>query len=160
MNSEDTGTLQALKALDSIESKIEQVKVAYQQFYTTIGIESAWKGLLDGAKNVINTLNSLPKLFGKIPIAALGAISSVISLIKTIGAKAIVNLASIIGAGLKSGLVNSANEAENTAENIFTRIINRLTNKLPLAREAGQKIGKEFQAGARESENTTNVETS
>jgi len=29
-NSEDTGTLQALKALDSIEAKIEQVRVAYQ----------------------------------------------------------------------------------------------------------------------------------
>jgi len=29
-NSEDTGTLQALKALDSIETKTEQVRVAYQ----------------------------------------------------------------------------------------------------------------------------------
>jgi TP901 family phage tail tape measure protein len=29
-NSEDTGTLQALKALDSIESKTEQVRVSYQ----------------------------------------------------------------------------------------------------------------------------------
>jgi len=28
-NSEDTGTVQALKALDSLESKIEQVRVAY-----------------------------------------------------------------------------------------------------------------------------------
>jgi hypothetical protein len=29
MNSEDTGTLQALKALDSIETKTEQVRLAY-----------------------------------------------------------------------------------------------------------------------------------
>jgi len=28
-NSEDVGTLQAIKALDSIESKLEQVRVAY-----------------------------------------------------------------------------------------------------------------------------------
>lgn len=83
-NSEDVGTLQALKALDSLESKINQVQVAYQQFYTTIGIESAWKTFLDGTKSVINTLNSLPKLFGKIPVNAIAAISSVISVIKTV----------------------------------------------------------------------------
>ena len=62
-NSEDVGTLQALKALDSIEVKTEQVRVAYQQFYTTIGMQDVWKTFLDGAKNVINTLNRLPKLF-------------------------------------------------------------------------------------------------
>lgn len=83
-NSEDVGTLQALKALDSLESKINQVQVAYQQFYTTIGIESVWKSFLDGAKNVIDTLNSLPKLFNAIPLNAIAAISSVISVIKSV----------------------------------------------------------------------------
>ena len=66
-NSEDTGTLQALKSLDSIESKLEQVKVAYQQFYTTIGGEVIWKGALDAARGFVDYLNGLPKLFGKIP---------------------------------------------------------------------------------------------
>lgn len=84
-NSEDTGTLQALKALDSIESKIEQVRVAYQQFYTTIGAEGAWKGFLDGAKNVLDTLNGLPKLFDTIPIGAISVIGSILSLIKNAG---------------------------------------------------------------------------
>lgn len=82
--SEDTGTLQALKALDSLESKLNQVQVAYQQFYTTIGIEDVWKGFLDGAKNVINTLNSFPKLFGKIPVGAVAAIYNVITLVKSV----------------------------------------------------------------------------
>lgn len=82
--SEDTGTLQALKALDSLESKINQVQVAYQQFYTTIGIEDVWKGFLDGAKNVINTLNSFPKLFGKIPVGAVAAIYNIITLVKSV----------------------------------------------------------------------------
>jgi TP901 family phage tail tape measure protein len=62
-NSEDTGTLQALKALDSIESKMNQVQVAAQQFYTTIGAEGVWKGALDGITNYINTLNNFGKLF-------------------------------------------------------------------------------------------------
>ena len=83
-NSEDVGTLQALKALDSLESKINQVQVAYQQFYTTIGIENAWKTFLDGTRNVIDTLNSLPKLFNAIPLNAIAAISSVISVIKSV----------------------------------------------------------------------------
>ena len=83
-NSEDVGTLQALKAMDSLESKINQVQVAYQQFYTTIGIESAWKTFLDGTRSVIDTLNSLPKLFNAIPLNAIAAISSVILVIKSV----------------------------------------------------------------------------
>ena len=83
LNSEDIGTLQALKALDSLESKINQVQVAYQQFYTTVGIEDVWKTLLDSTKNVIDTLNSLPKVFGKIPAGAIAAIANLVSLIKT-----------------------------------------------------------------------------
>ena len=81
--SEDAGTIQYLKTLDSLETKINQVQVAYQQFYTTIGAEGIWKAFLDGAKNVIETLNNLPKLFGKVPLGALTIIYDIISLIKT-----------------------------------------------------------------------------
>lgn len=83
LNSEDIGTLQALKSLDSLETKINQVQVAYQQFYTTVGIEDVWKALLDSTKNVIDTLNSLPKVFGKIPAGAIAAIANLVALIKT-----------------------------------------------------------------------------
>ena len=81
-NSEDIGTIQALKALDSIESKLNQVQVAYQQFYTTIGAEGVWKGALDGIRNFIDNLNSLPKVFGKIPVNAFAVILDAISLVK------------------------------------------------------------------------------
>lgn len=83
-NSEDVGTLQALKAMDSLESKLNQVQVAYQQFYTTIGIENVWKGFLDGTKSVIDTLNGLPKVFGVVPVNAAAMAYTVISLVKTI----------------------------------------------------------------------------
>jgi len=83
-NSEDVGTLQALKAMDSIESKMNQVQVAAQQFYTTIGAEGVWKGALDGIKNYINGLNNLPKAFNTVPIGALAMVANLISGIKTL----------------------------------------------------------------------------
>lgn len=88
-DSEDVGDIQALKALDSIETKLEQVKVAYQEMYTTIGAEDAWKGILDGLKNFMNTLNGLPKLFGKVPIGAVAMIADVIKVIKDLGMSAL-----------------------------------------------------------------------
>lgn len=119
-NSEDTGTVQALKSLDSIETKIEQVRVAYQQFYTTIGVENVWKGALDGIRNYIDTLNNLPKLFGKIPIGALAVITDTVMLFKDLG-KQILN--SIAGA----------------VQNIFP--IDKLKDN---AKEAGEVVGKQF----------------
>ena len=80
--SEDTGTLQALKALDSLESKINQVQVAYQQFYTSIGVEQVWKTSLDWIKNFIDGLNSLPKAFGVIPLNAASVIYDTITILK------------------------------------------------------------------------------
>lgn len=94
-SSEDTGTLQALKALDSLETKLNQVQVAYQQFYTTIGVEEVWKTFLDGTKNVIDTLNNLPKLFGKAPLGAVAVIYDIISLIKNVALKGLEEIASI-----------------------------------------------------------------
>ena len=93
--SEDTGTLQALKALDSLETKLNQVQVAYQQFYTTIGVEGIWKTFLDGTKNVIDTLNNLPKLFGKVPVGAIAVIYDIISLIKTVALNGLSEIATI-----------------------------------------------------------------
>ena len=84
-DSEDTGTLQTLKSLDSIESKLNQVQVAYQQFYTSIGAESAWKTALDGIRNFIDSLNNLPKAFEKIPLGAATVVIDAISIIRTIG---------------------------------------------------------------------------
>lgn len=103
-NSEDVGTLQALKALDSIESKLSQVQVAYQQFYTTIGAENIWKGALDGIRNFVDGLNSLPKAFDKIPIGAAGVIIDTISLIKTVALNGLAAIATQFKSNLNSHL--------------------------------------------------------
>ena len=84
LNSEDVGTLQALEYLDSLEAKIEQVQVAYQQFYTTIGVQDAWKSTLGWIRNIIDNLNNLPKVFGKLPVSAGIAIANLISVIKNL----------------------------------------------------------------------------
>ncbi len=127
-NSEDIGTLQALKAMDSLESKINQVQVAYQQFYTTIGIEDAWKGFLDQTKNVIDNLNHLPKLFDKIPVAALVVISNLITLIRGILHNAMSNFASILNEALQEAAQNSGAYGERTAQNWVDRLIQKIRN--------------------------------
>ena len=116
-NAEDTGTLQALKALDSIESKTEQVRVAYQQFYTTIGAENVWKGFLDNTKNVINTLNGLPKLFDKIPLGAIAAIANVITLIKALLTRGIQGIASIWTNAISKTTADMSNQGQATGRN-------------------------------------------
>ena len=84
LNSEDVGTLQALEYLDSLQAKIEQVQVAYQQFYTTIGVQDVWKSALGWIRNIIDNLNNLPKVFGKLPVSAGIAIANLISVIKNL----------------------------------------------------------------------------
>jgi len=130
-DSEDVGTLQALKALDSIESKLNQVQVAYQQFYTTLGAEDLWKGLLDGTTNFINTLNGLPKLFGKIPIGAATVIADAISLIKTVA----LNGLSAIATQFKSHLDGHVESLD--------------------LRGKGQKAGNDFNEGLRQGLSTS-----
>jgi len=80
--SEDVGTLQALDALDSLSSKLNQVQVAYQQFYTSIGAENVWKGALDGIRGFIDSLNDLPKLFDIIPVSAITVLYDAVTLIR------------------------------------------------------------------------------
>lgn len=140
-NSEDTGTLQALKALDSIESKIEQVRVAYQQFYTTVGIENVWKGALDGLKNYINYLNSLPKLFSKFPLSALAVASNVIGILKMLGE----HLIGTIAQAWEKGLTKSQQEAQKT--NAGEEIINQLNEKNEAIRNAGREAGRAMGQG-------------
>jgi TP901 family phage tail tape measure protein len=70
-NSQDAATLQTLKTMDSIETKINQLKVAFQEFYTNTGVEELIKGIIEYVTSLINTFNDMPKLFGKIPAAAL-----------------------------------------------------------------------------------------
>lgn len=127
LNSEDVGTLQALEYLDSLEAKVNQVQVAYQQFYTTIGIEEAWKSALGFVRQFIDSLNSLPKVFGKIPINAANAIYTVVSLAKN----------SLLGL-----LAQLASQ--------FRAILEQMkTDGTRIGREIGEQTGKSAQEGMR-----------
>lgn len=124
-NSEDVGTLQALKAMDSIESKMNQVQVAAQQFYTTLGAEGVWKGALDGIKNYINGLNSLPKLFGKLPLGAIQVIVDSINIIKGILLNGLYTIASLIKKTFNDTATNvDQSQYETLGENIIGSVKN------------------------------------
>ena len=146
-NSEDVGTLQALKAMDSLESKINQVQVAYQQFYTTIGAENIWKTLLDGTTNFINTLNGLPKLFDKIPIGAIAAISNVVGLIKSILISSLSNLATLWAQYTKQATLSFAESGQKAGNSWVSNLINEIKNGAGKAQQAGQDVAKAFVDG-------------
>ena len=83
-DSSDAGDLQMLKTLDSVDAKIEQMKVTIQEFYTSSGIEQMYKNILDTITNVISAANDMPKAFGKIPLTAMAVGMSIVSTIKSV----------------------------------------------------------------------------
>lgn len=89
-DSEGAGTLQFNKTIDSIETRLTNLKTAWQLFYTDSGIEEAIKWVITGLTNILNRLNKLPKLIKGIPTNALTTIASIISGVKLL-AQAIVN---------------------------------------------------------------------
>lgn len=149
-DSEDTGTLQALKALDSIESKTEQVRVAYQQMYTTIGAENIWKGLLDGTRNVINTMNGLPKLFGKIPIGAIAMAADIIKVIKDLGLKALGGISAIWAKILPDNVMEEKGQAAGRA--FANAIKGAITESSDGLKEAGREAAIKTAEGAKEAQ--------
>lgn len=143
-NSEDTGTIQALKALDSIESKMNQVQVAAQQFYTTIGAEGVWKGALDGIKNYINTLNGMPKIFGKIPVTAGVMVMDAINLIKNIALHSLAGMAQIFRQLMdptQGGVAAQASSnMEQQGQGMVQSYINGIVSRQPAVRDAFKQL--------------------
>lgn len=82
-NSQDSGTLQTLKTMDSISSKLEQLKTSFQEFYTSTGVQNLIKSILDLATNVVKRLNSVDKFFNKLPVIALAQIANIVRGVKT-----------------------------------------------------------------------------
>lgn len=60
-NAEDAGTLQYLKTMDSIETKLQQVKTAWTQLYSSMGLEKLFKGALDVTTKILQNFNKLGK---------------------------------------------------------------------------------------------------
>ena len=84
-NSEDAALIQQLKTMDSLQAKMNQLKVTFQEFYTSTGVEDLIKWTVDGITNIISRLNDMPKVFGKLPVAALAIIVKIISGVKAAG---------------------------------------------------------------------------
>ena len=125
-NAEGVGDIQAATTLEGLEAKINQVNVALQEFYTTLGIESGWKILLDSARNVLNTLNEMPKLFGKIPAAAIVVVMNIINLVKGALLKGVQSLATIWMQALNNAKKDteiSAQEQQKAGENWINNFI-------------------------------------
>ena len=123
-NSEDAALVQTLKTMDSLETKIQNVKNAFQGFYGNLGLENVFKGALDVITNVINRLNAMPKAFDKIPIAAIGMVANIINVIKTLGTTLITvttakwqQISEIIKENIAKGFKEGTDEGTQYAEN-------------------------------------------
>lgn len=56
-DAEDEGVIQTLTAMDSLETKITQVKTAWQEMYVSSGIEAPMKAIVGGLANALSTMN-------------------------------------------------------------------------------------------------------
>ena len=67
-NSEDAGLLQYAKTLDSLETKMNNIKTSFQQFYMSIFNGEDFKNILDIINNVIKSLNRVGPLLGSLNV--------------------------------------------------------------------------------------------
>lgn len=67
-NAENASAAQVAKTLDSLESKINQLKNAWQQLYLSLGIEKFLKGTYEWLTRIITTIGNLGFLKGVIPM--------------------------------------------------------------------------------------------
>lgn len=74
-NSEDASTLQVLKTMDSIDYKSQQLQTTLQSLYTSTGVETFYKGILDGANQLVKTFTDMPTLFN-LPIPAMMSVAT------------------------------------------------------------------------------------
>lgn len=118
-DSEGAGTSQFNKTIDSIETRLTNLKTAWQLFYTDSGIEEAIKWAITGLTNILNRLNKLPKLAKIIPLNALTMIASIISGVKLL-AQAITNkiIAAIeqVREKARQAIRDTEQEANNSAD--------------------------------------------
>lgn len=133
-DSANAGDIQTLKTLDSIDAKIERMKVTIQEFYTSSGLQDLYKGILDTITNVVSAANSLPKIFDKIPAMALLIGTKIISVIK--------NVLKLIIADAQASLELMKKHTSN--------IFNSLAGKAGQSgRESGQEYARNFNEGAK-----------
>jgi hypothetical protein len=60
----------------------------------------------------------MPKLFGKIPIAAINAIGSIVTLVKSLGVTLLSGIAKVFGEGLAKGITTGIPNVKNATEEV------------------------------------------
>nr|DAK55446.1 MAG TPA: minor tail protein [Caudoviricetes sp.] len=139
-NSEDEGALQMLKTMDSMETKINQLQNSVKLFYTSSGVEELMKTIVDFGTTVVNYLNNMPKLFGKLPVVVL---TTLVNLVSTIKQLLYNNITELI-AKIKNDTQQTAKEIENNSEksgtNTATRFINAFKAKFNELKNLGSNI--------------------
>lgn len=132
MNSEDAGLIQSLKTMDSITTKWTQLQTAFQEFYTSTGVQDLIKGILDAVTTVLNRLNTFSKAFGKLPVLALAQIGVIVKSLKTAATLMVTHFSNgieQIKAKFKQANTEVANDAQQKAKGVFATIKNEIQNK-------------------------------
>ena len=132
-DSEDAGLLQYAKTLDSLETKLNNIKTSFQQFYMAIFNGPVIGAILEFINNLIQGLNQLGSLQG------------------------VLNLASLI-TGLRSGLSLIGNLFANTFGGIITNWRNAQEKMVKEAFTYGQKEARAKRAGIKTVEEGTDLE--
>lgn len=132
MNSEDAGLIQSLKTMDSITTKWTQLQTAFQEFYTSTGVQDLIKGILDAVTTVLNRLNTFSKAFGKLPVLALAQIGVIVKSLKTAATLMVTHFSNSIEqikAKFKQANSEIATDAQKKAKGVFATIKSEIQNK-------------------------------
>ena len=142
-DSEDEGALQMLKTMDSMETKINQLQNSVKLFYTSSGVEELMKTIVDFGTTVVNYLNNMPKLFGKLPVVVL---TTLVNLISTIKQLLYNNITELI-AKIKNDTQQTAKEIENNSEKSGTNAATRFVNAFKAKYQELKRLGSDIASG-------------
>ena len=131
--SEGSGELQMLKTLDSVDAKLEKMRVTIQEFYTSSGLEQLYKNIIDGITNIISAANSMPKIFDKIPLQAIAVGGALVSAVK----------------GFLTLIIAEVQQALEQTKGSTTSVMNSIIQTaIQKGQEGGQNFGSHFAAAA------------
>lgn len=129
-NSEDEGALQMLKTMDSIETKINQLQNSVKLFYTSSGVEELMKTIVDFGTTVVNYLNNMPKLFGKLPVVVLTTLVNLVSVVKQMLYNGITDLIARIKVATEDTSKEIQQQSQNTGDKSGTNFVEAFEARL------------------------------
>lgn len=129
-NSQDAGLIQYYKTLDSVESKLNQLKTAFQQFYMSIIDGPLVKGVIDAFTKIITFFNRMDP--GK---AILVIMTSVVLLRKALSA-----LGPVLIGQFKNASIQTKKQIASDA-NFYTKSWFNAIRQVQAARKTGEAGG-------------------